>query len=75
MGIAFRIFLTIFLLVFSSSAIVTFLFGVLSLLTGSPIFEKIMGYAWAVLVICVVLTAIIIAVIITCVALHSIWTG
>ncbi len=75
MGIVFKIFLTIFLLVFSGSAIVTFLFGVLSLLTDSPVFRKIMGYAWAILVISVVLWSIIMAVIITCVALHSIWTG
>ena len=74
MGIAFKIFLTIFILVLSGSVIVTFLFGVLYLLTDVPVFRKIMGYAWTVLVISVVLGIIIMAFILVYVALRSIWT-
>ena len=74
MGIAFKIFLTIFILVFSGSVIVTFLFGILSLLTDVPVFRKIMGYAWAVLIISAVLCIIIMAVIFVYTTLCSIWT-
>lgn len=74
MGIAFKIFLTIFILVFSGSVIVTLLFGILYLLTDVPVFRKIMGYAWAVLIISAVLLIIIMAVIFVYATLCSIWT-
>lgn len=75
MGIAFKIFLTIWILAFFGSIIVAFSFGILSLLTDLPVFRKIMGYAWAVLVISVVLWVIIIGIIFVYAMLHSIWTG
>lgn len=74
MGIAFKIFFTISILVLFGSIIVTLLFGVLYLLTDVPVFRKIMGYAWAVLIISAVLWIIIMAVILVCAALRSIWT-
>ena len=74
MGIAFKIFFTISILVLFGSIIVTILFGVLYLLTDVPVFRKIMGYAWAVLIISAVLWIIIMAVILVYAALRSIWT-